>query len=141
VFVYPSLHRTVQLRNKTTADCVAFYYVWKKTLRGHRIAATIPDRAAVGRGAGGSAAVAAVAAGAAAASVAGKPHKAAAKPPAKSGAKAAGAPTEQKSPEMVLLGDDVFEVEAILDHRKRRGGGLEYLVKWSGYGDAVWVFF
>ena len=42
-------------------------------------------------------------------------------------------PTGEESSE-----DEVYEVEAILDHKKRKGGGWEYQVKWEGYKELSW---
>ena len=44
-----------------------------------------------------------------------------------------------KPPPELLEGEEVYEVEAILNHRKR-GRGYQYYVKWQGYpiSDASW---
>ena len=44
-----------------------------------------------------------------------------------------------ESPPELVEGDEVYEVETILNHRKR-GWGYQYFVKWWGYpiSDASW---
>ena len=44
-----------------------------------------------------------------------------------------------RPPPDLLEGEEVYEVEAILKHR-RRGRGYQYLLKWKGYPitDATW---
>jgi hypothetical protein len=45
----------------------------------------------------------------------------------------------QEPPPPVVVDDDLeYEVEAILDSRVRKRGGLQYLVKWVGYHDPTW---
>ena len=44
-----------------------------------------------------------------------------------------------KPPPELLEGEEVYEIETILKHRKR-GQGYQYLIKWRGYpiSDASW---
>lgn len=49
-------------------------------------------------------------------------------------------PTFSEPPPDLIEGEEEWEVEAILKHRKARGSALLYLVKWKGYptSDASW---
>jgi hypothetical protein len=43
-------------------------------------------------------------------------------------------PNHLKPPPDIVAGEEEYEVEAILTHRRYRSGRTRYLVKWKGYG-------
>lgn len=45
---------------------------------------------------------------------------------------------DYQPPAMLLDGEPVYEVEEILDEKKGRGGGMLYLVRWTGYDRPTW---
>ena len=47
-------------------------------------------------------------------------------------------PSYPKPPPDIIGGEEEYEIEGIINHKVKRNGAIEYLVKWLGYDETQW---
>jgi len=49
------------------------------------------------------------------------------------------APHTQNPPPDIIGGEEEYKIEGIINHRIKRNGAIEYLVKFLGYDNTEWM--